>query len=74
MNTTISWSLCHHKAGDELTTEIAGMTNYFFKISCGKTAVVSEERKESSSLSEGVNTSVPSTGIWGSISRRAKVI
>lgn len=36
--------------------------------------MVSEERKESSSLSEEVNTSVPSTGIWDSISRRAKVI
>lgn len=36
MNATISWPLCHHKAGEELTTEIAGMTNYFFKISWEK--------------------------------------
>lgn len=26
----------HHEAGEELTTEIAGMINYFLKISCEK--------------------------------------
>lgn len=63
----------HRKAGEELTIEIAGMIKYFLKISNEKLQWY-QKRQESSSLSEEVNTNVPSVGIWDSISRRAKVI
>lgn len=66
-NLNTQWSAVssarYPEADGEWTIKLAGLPNYFLKIQFWKAAVVSEERKESLLLKQGVDASVTSTQI-----------